>query len=168
MEKRLDRFIWKSMFLILPILFLPLFSNSVFAAHPLITDDTGTQGKGKFLLEVNNEVNYAKESEAGVKSKTTGGEVGTILSYGIIDNVDIVLGIPCQWFKVKEDGETISREKGLSDISLELKWRFYEREGWSFALKPVLPSQPVMRKRIWAQAGSPMACFSLPQKRLNL
>lgn len=136
MKKRLDRFIWKSMFLILPILFLPLFSNSVFAAHPLITDDTGTQGKGKFLLEVNSEVNYDKESEAGVKSKTTGGGVGTILSYGIIDNVDIVLGIPYQWFKVKEDGETISREKGLSDISLELKWRFYEREGWSFALKP--------------------------------
>jgi hypothetical protein len=91
MEKRLDRFIWKSMFLILPILFLPLFSNSVFAAHPLITDDTGTQGKGKFLLEVNSEVNYDKESEAGVKTKTTGGEVGTILSYGITENVDVVL-----------------------------------------------------------------------------
>jgi hypothetical protein len=142
MERRLYRFIWKNMFLILPILFLPLFSDSVFAAHPLITDDTGTQGKGKFLLEVNGEVNYDKESEAGVKSKTTGGDVGTILSYGIIDSVDIILGIPYQWFKVKEDGETISREKGLSDISLELKWRFYEWEGWSFALKPgvTLPS----------------------------
>jgi len=116
--------------------FLPFLSSSAFAAHPLITDDTGTQGKGRFLLEVNSEVNYDKESEAGVKSKTTGGEVATMISYGIIDNVDIVLGIPYQWFKVKEDGEIISREKGLSDISLELKWRFYEREGWSFALKP--------------------------------
>mgnify|MGYP000252833323 CR=1 FL=1 len=115
---------------------LPLFSTSAFAAHPLITDDTGTQGKGRFQLEVNSEVNYDKESEAGVKTKTTGGEVGTIISYGIIDNVDIVLGVPYQWFKVKEDGETISREKGISDISLELKWRFYERDGWSFALKP--------------------------------
>jgi hypothetical protein len=115
---------------------LPLFSTSVFAAHPLITDDTGTQGKGRFQLEVNSEVNYDKESEAGVKTKTTGGEMGTIISYGIIDNVDIVLGVPYQWFKVKEDGETISREKGISDITLELKWRFYERDGWSFALKP--------------------------------
>ena len=85
---------------------------------------------------MNSEVNYDKESEAGVKTKTTGGEVATMLSYGITENVDVVLGIPYQWFKVKEDGEIISREKGLSDISLELKWRFYERDGWSFALKP--------------------------------
>jgi hypothetical protein len=123
------------------LFFLPFLSSSAFAAHPLITDDTGTQGKGKFLLEVNSEVYYDKESEAGVKSKTTGGEVATILSYGIIDNIDIVLGIPYQWFKVKEDGEdgeTILREKGLSDISLELKWRFYEKKGWSFAIKPGL------------------------------
>jgi hypothetical protein len=115
---------------------LPLFSTSVFAAHPLITDDTGTQGKGRFQLEVNSEVNYDKESEAGVKTKTTGGEVATILSFGIIDKVDIVLGIPFQWFKEKENGEILSRESGISDISLELKWRFYERDGWSFALKP--------------------------------
>ena len=115
---------------------LPLFSTSAFAAHPLITDDTGTQGKGRFQLEVNSEVNYDKESEAGVKTKTTGGEVATMLSYGITENVDVVLGIPYQWFKVKEDGEIISMEKGLSDISVELKWRFYERDGWSFALKP--------------------------------
>lgn len=115
---------------------LPLFSTSVFAAHPLITDDTGTQGKGRFQLEVNSEVNYDKESEAGVKTKTTGGEVATILSFGIIDKVDIVLGIPFQWFKEKENGEILSRESGISDISLQLKWRFYERDGWSFALKP--------------------------------
>ena len=123
---------------ILSLLFflLPLFSTSIFAAHPLITDDTGTQGKGRFQLEVNSEVNYDKESEAGVKTKTTGGEVATILSYGITENVDAVLGIPYQWFKVKEDGEIISREKGLLDISLELKWRFFEKDGWSFALKP--------------------------------
>jgi len=126
----------KSMCLILLILFPPLFSTSVFAAHPLITDDTGTQGKGKFQIEVNSEFNYDKESEAGVTTKETGGEVGTILSYGITNNMDIVLGIPYQWFKVKEDGETISREKGLSDISLELKWRFFDTDGWSFALKP--------------------------------
>jgi hypothetical protein len=129
-------FSWKKIFLILPLFLFPFFSTSVFAAHPLITDDAGTQGKGRFQLEVNSEVNYDKESEAGVKTKTTGGEVATILSYGITENVDVVLGIPYQWFKIKEDGEIISREKGLSDISLELKWRFYERDEWSFALKP--------------------------------
>jgi hypothetical protein len=129
-------FSWGKIFLILPLSLFPFFSTIVFAAHPLITDDAGTQGKGRFQLEVNSEVNYDKESEAGVKTKTTGGEVATILSYGVIENVDVVLGIPYQWFKIREDGEIISREKGLSDISLELKWRFYERDGWSFAFKP--------------------------------
>jgi hypothetical protein len=128
--------IYQKIFLILPLFLFPFFSASVFAAHPLITDDAGTQGKGRFQLEVNSEVNYDKESEAGVKTKTTGGEVAAILSYGIIEKVDVVLRIPYQWLKIKEDGEIVSREKGLSDISLELKWRFYERDGWSFALKP--------------------------------
>jgi len=30
-----------------------LTAGVAFGAHPLITDDTGTQGKGKFQLEVN-------------------------------------------------------------------------------------------------------------------
>ena len=107
-----------------------------FAAHPLITDDAGTQGKGKFQVEVNSEFNYHREKEEGVTTKETGGGIGAILSYGILDNIDIVLGMPFQWFKVREDGELISRESGISDLSLELKWRFFEKEGLSFTLKP--------------------------------
>lgn len=62
--------------------------------------------------------------------------MATILSYGITDNVDIVFGMPYQWFKVKEDGEVTSKEDGISDMSLEIKWRFYEKDGLSLALKP--------------------------------
>jgi hypothetical protein len=107
-----------------------------YAAHPLITDDTGTLGKGKFQLEVNSEFSHDKETEEGVTTKETGGEVAAILSYGIIDNVDIVLGLPYQWTKTKEDGEVTSDVDGISDISLEAKWRFFEKDGLSFALKP--------------------------------
>jgi len=106
------------------------------AAHPLITDDAGTQGKGKFQLEVNGEFNYDKETEEEVTTKETGGEVAPILSYGIVDNLDIVLGVPYQWFRVKEDGDVTDKEDGISDMSLELKWRFYEKDGLSLALKP--------------------------------
>jgi hypothetical protein len=106
------------------------------AAHPLITDDTGTQGKGKFQIEVNSEFTYDKETEEGVTTKETGGEVATTPSYGIIDNVDIVLGLPYQWTKTKEDGEVTSDVDGISDISLEAKWRFFEQDGLSLALKP--------------------------------
>lgn len=113
-----------------------LWSGWAFAAHPLITDDTGTQGKGKFQAEVNSEFRYDKETEEGVTTKETGGEVATVLSYGVTDNIDIVLCFPYQWFKIKEDREVISKENGISDISLEVKWRFFEKDGLSFALKP--------------------------------
>jgi len=113
-----------------------LWSGLAFAAHPLITDDTGTQGKGKFQLEVNSEFNYDKEAKEGITTEATGGAVATALSYGITDNIDVVLGIPYQWFKVKEDGEVTSKENGISDMSLELKWRFFEKDGLSLALKP--------------------------------
>jgi len=113
-----------------------IYSTTAFAAHPLITDDTGTQGKGKFQVEVNSEFNYDKEKEGGVTTKETGGEIATIFSYGILENIDIVLGMPFQWFRVREDSELTSRESGISDLSLEVKWRFYEKDGLSFALKP--------------------------------
>jgi hypothetical protein len=117
-------------------------TETSFAAHPLITDDAGTQGKGKFQVELNGEFAFDKETVEGVKVRERVGEIATIVSVGVRDNVDIVLTLPYQWTKVKEDGETISDVDGLSDGSLEAKWRFYEKDGLSFALKPgiVFPS----------------------------
>ncbi len=113
-----------------------LWSGLAFAAHPLITDDTGTQGKKKFQLEVNSEFNNDKETKDGMVTRETDSEVAAILSYGITDNVDIVLGLPYQWKKTKEDGAVTSDVDGISDTSIEVKWRFYEKDGLSFALKP--------------------------------
>ncbi len=113
-------------------------STVVYAAHPLITDDTGTQGKGKFQIEINSEISRDKETVDGLMTKETGGEVASIVSYGITDNADLVLGVPYQWLKAEEDGETISDEDGVGDISLEIKWRFLEKETLSFALKPAI------------------------------
>lgn len=87
-------------------------------------DDTDTQGKGKFQIEVNSEFAYDKKTADGVTKKETDGELATVLSYGIIDNLDIILGLPYQWTKTKEDGEITSDVDGISDISLEAKWRF--------------------------------------------
>ncbi len=107
-----------------------------FGAHPLISDDTGTQGKGKFQIEVNSELAYDREREDGLTVIERGGELATILSYGITGNIDFVLGIPYQWFRVKEDGSVMAKGYGISDISLEMKWRFYEKDNLSLALKP--------------------------------
>ncbi len=106
------------------------------AAHPLITDDAGTQGKGKFQLELNNQYDSGKETVDGVAIKTTGGQVATILSYGIVENIDIVFSLPYQWGKIEENTSTTHAENGFSDIVFETKWRFFDKKGCSLALKP--------------------------------
>jgi len=106
------------------------------AAHPLITDDAGTLGQGKFQLELNGQYDSEKESVDGVSMKTTGGQVAAILSYGIVDNIDLVLSLPYQWGKTEVNEATIYDEKGISDTVLEVKWRFFEKDGFSLALKP--------------------------------
>ena len=90
------------------------------AAHPLITEDTGTQGAGRYQLEV-----FAEElEERGTRRDI---EVWTgVLSYGIGETADVQAGIP-----VYRDGPD-----GVGDASLGLKWRFLERNAWSLALKP--------------------------------
>lgn len=110
------------------------FSSHVFAAHPLITDDAGTVGKGKAEGELNFE--YSSHKEGGVKVNVT--DIKATLTYGLVDNLDFILTLPYQRIKVKTEGETF-KENGISDISLELKWRFYEKkEIASIALKPVI------------------------------
>lgn len=112
------------------------------AMHPLITDDTGVQGKGKTQLEVNGEYNYDKERLDGVSVKEKEWQLGATLSYGITNEIDLVLTTPYRWTKGEENGLTTARENGLSDATLEAKWRFWEHEGSSLAIKPgiILPT----------------------------
>ena len=120
------------MFIRIVVFFTVLFwSGLVFGAHPLITDDAGTLGKGKFQLELNGK--YDHTDKYGVTEKTT--EIATALGYGVTNNIDIVLGIPYQYTRT-EDSDTANTEDGISDTSIDLKWRFYERNGFSIALKP--------------------------------
>ena len=77
-----------------PIILALLWSVPAFAAHPLMTDDTGTQGKGKFQFEYNGEYSRDDEHEAGVAEKETSGTLTAALTYGMTDNLDIVVGLP--------------------------------------------------------------------------
>ena len=106
-------------------------SAGAFAAHPLITDDAGTMGAGKAQLEVNGQ--YGHDREEGTTTTETEGAVA--LTYGLNDAVDLVLGLPYQHLKVK-DTDTATTESGISDTSLDVKWRFYEHDDFSLAIKP--------------------------------
>lgn len=109
---------------------LILYLSPAYAYHPLITDDTGTQGKGRYQYEFQLEYGYDKEE--GIKSKEL--SVNNTLTYGLTDNLDIGIGAPYIYWK-EEDGESI-HESGFSDIELGLKYRFYEFKGFNAALKP--------------------------------
>ncbi len=124
------------------VLGVMLCSPAAYAAHPLITDDMGTQGTGKFQMELNGEYASDRETPApGIEKVERAVGVGATLSYGITDAVDAVIGVPYVWVETNESDLTVpgsahASEKGLSDISLEMKWRFWEREGRGLAVKP--------------------------------
>lgn len=106
------------------------------ATHPLITDDTGTQGKGKFQVEMNGEMSRDKESPGGVETKESGAEMAAAFSAGVLDSVDFVIGAPWLWSRVWENGVVVGDANGIGDVSLEIKWRFLEYKGLSLAVKP--------------------------------
>ena len=101
-----------------------------FADAPLITDDTGTQGKGKFQFEVD----YA----GGVTIQYPGQQIAATLTCGVVDNVDVILSLPYNWHAIVWEGSPFNAYDGVNDALLQVKWRFFESKptGLSFALRP--------------------------------
>jgi hypothetical protein len=115
---------------LITVLIILCWSGAAFASHPLITDDAFTQGKGKFQFELNGEYSHKKEC-CVVEDEA---EIAATLTYGINDQIDVILGIP--YIYEREQNSEITTNNGFSDTSVALKWRFYEKEGLSLALKP--------------------------------
>jgi hypothetical protein len=122
------------------LIFTLFFSGNAYAAHPLITDDTGTQGKGKFQVEINSEFSSDKESVKGISAEESNRTTTAVLSCGISDHIDVVVGLPRHSYTFKEEGITEASEHGIGDMTVELKWRFIDADanGFSLALKPGL------------------------------
>ncbi len=85
----------------------------VLAAHPTLTEDTGTQGTGKFELELG----LAQARDGGVKAL----EFGPQLSYGVRDNLDLIARPT--WLYVRGAGEG-GTTQGFGDTGLDFKWRY--------------------------------------------
>lgn len=94
----------------------------VFAAHPLVSEDTGTQGPGGHQIELNSD--WARDAGSATNTATF------TYTRGITETLDIFLNTPTTW-------KTPAGERtGLNDMSLGAKWRFYDRDGVSFGVKP--------------------------------
>lgn len=115
--------------------FLACLAAPALAEHPLITDDAGTQGRGKVQLELVAE--YGRSEDDGTVTKTLVGPTMPVMSIGISDAVDLVSGIAYQHATV-EDAESRLTRSGAADFALDVKWRFYESGGLGLALKPGL------------------------------
>ncbi len=128
-----------------PVLLLALPTTS-WAAHPFVTDDTGTQGTGHWQLELMAEHDRtARTADPGggpVHQVRTVTLLNPVLTYGVLDNLDFALGLAHLRQRTTEDGVVTQFAEGTGDSTLELKWRFHEADGLSLALKPglVLPT----------------------------
>lgn len=108
-----------------------LLSGTAMAMHPLITDDAGTVGRCKLQLEFNGE--YARDKSEGETTYTN--QLGSTVTFGVHDRVDLVFTVPYQFIRTKSDGERTYAD-GFSDVTLEAKWQFFNRNGWMLAVKP--------------------------------
>lgn len=122
------------------LLLATLFVSPAFAAHPLVSDDTATHGPGKYQLEVNSEAGFDRQRQDSLESSAQ--QVAAILSAGLGDRLDLVVGLPWQRMRAKQSGTLVQGGNGVGDVSLEVKWRFFEAAGFSLAVKPgvTLPS----------------------------
>ena len=101
------------------------------AAHPLISDDTGVQGAGRWQLELNTDQQRARAAEGSQFVR----QVNGTLTWGANDQLDLAINLPYG----QQSGPGVATERGLGDIALQAKWRVYDHDaGWSLALKPVL------------------------------
>lgn len=114
------------------LLFLGVFFNglTVCAFHPLVTDDTGTLGMGRFQYELS--VDCAQDKGKGVRTKEL--SVNNTFTYGPLNVMDIAIAVPYLYLK-EENGETFDH-RGFSDVEIVLKYRFYEEHGLRLALRP--------------------------------
>jgi hypothetical protein len=106
---------------------------TLYGAHPLITEDTATQGRGNFQFELTNEHGVIRELGSEQQVVLTSG----VLTYGVTDAADVILTVP--YLRLGASALTgTPTESGFTDAGLDMKWRFYEKDRFSLALKPGL------------------------------
>jgi Putative MetA-pathway of phenol degradation len=97
--------------------------NTAHAAHPLLTEDTGTQGAGNAELE--HGLSWTREgSERSFAFQPQ-------LSYGLFATFDVIA--QPSWLSIKSPGTGTRR--GFGDTALDAKWRFYGDAPLSLAVR---------------------------------
>jgi hypothetical protein len=105
------------------------------AAQPLVTDDTGTQGKGGQQIELSQTGDRLRQGADRGRSRAS----GLTYTLGLSEQLDVFVGSSYQGLRLAGD----SPASGWGNPVLGVKWRLWEHESskTSLALKPewVLP-----------------------------
>jgi hypothetical protein len=102
---------------------LSLAAPAVFAAHPLQTEDTGTQGAAN--VEIENGLSRARVDS------TTLTTYQPQVSVGLATTVDAIVQPSVVWLHAPGQ----SSVSGLGDTNIDGKWRFHGSDPWSFAIR---------------------------------
>ncbi len=102
------------------MLVLAMTVASARAAHPFLTEDPGTQGKGRAELEL---------GFAADQGDPTFGGRGLLfspqISYGVAENVDFIV----QGFWQSQTPAGAPTVRGIGNTLVDFKWRFHESDG---------------------------------------
>jgi hypothetical protein len=100
-----------------------VFAPTAFAAHPLQTEDTGTQGVGNAEFEHG----FSWASSAGARSLGFQPQ----LSYGLLTTLDLI--VQPSWLSNHTPGQKTAQ--GWGDTNVDMKWRFQGDAPWSLATR---------------------------------
>jgi len=101
-------------------------SPGLHAAHPLISEDTGTQGRGKFELELGT----ATAHDDGARVT----ELDPQLSFGALDNLDAIVRPSVFWLRGSA-ADAAGRGQGSGATALDVKWRAPGQGPWTAGLR---------------------------------
>ena len=108
---------------LVPVVALALAVPAAFAAHPLQTEDTGTQGAGN--VEIENGLSRARFDS------TTLTAYQPQVSVGLAPTVDVIVQPSLVWLHVPAQASVA----GLGDTNIDAKWRFWGSDPWSFGIR---------------------------------
>ena len=148
-------------------LILPLCVTPCLALHPLVSDDTATQGRGRSELELTFEHGTDRTEEH--RAHELG--LSATLAFGLRDALDVAWTV--LYLMVRQDFSEVedASANGMADAAVEVKWRAAQIGSWSFGVKPRL-SLPSGDYQVGLGAGKPQmaaaALLSRETDRLSL
>lgn len=107
---------------------------TAFAAHPMITDDAGTLGKGTIQVELNGDIGTDRNTHSEHTTYNSS-QIATTIGFGVADKIDVTFGYTRPWGDGDVNG-TAFHDNGSNDLGLNMKLHLFEHEGISFAVKP--------------------------------